>query len=362
MLTQTRKIQQKDIWEFSLEDISKFAEILKYHSDLYYNKQEPIISDSEYDELLKKLQTLEDMFWITGHYSNMVWAELIESSFEKVAHSRPMISLDNTYNEQDLQDFNTRILKLSWQEWVEYTIEFKFDGLWIELIYDNWKLIQAITRGNWVEGEDVTQNIMQIDNIPKKIAISEHIEVRGEVVMPLSSFDELNKIAKQEWEKVFSNPRNAAAGSIRMKDNRVTKQRKLQFFAYDMTPLNPAFPAGKQNSNSYYDAIYNIEKLWFDISSYFIKCTDIDEVIKTIHNFGDTKKKIDFEIDGLVLKVENTDLWEDIGSTEHHPRYAIAYKFPSDGAMISRATLHNYDEVDSLGVHVWDNVFIKRAW
>ncbi len=394
MIDKTKDILNKPLEQFSIFELEEFSEVLKYHSDLYYNKSQPIISDGEYDELLKKMQTLEGMFEIPGQYSNIVWAELVESSFKKVKHSRPMISLDNTYNEDDLRNFDKRILKLSDQKQVEYTIEFKFDGLWIELIYKWWELIRAITRGNWIEWEDVTRNIMQIDNIPKTISIREHIEIRGEVVMPISSFDSLNAIALEKWEKVFSNPRNAAAWSIRMKDNRVTKQRKLQFFAYDIsnwnTDLDKILPGAE---NSYYDFIYDLKDLWFDISSYFIKCVWIDEVINSIDNFWDRKKDLDFEIDGLVIKVEDTSLWTDIWFTQHHPRYAIAYKFPSEifttkvisaqhqvwrtgtitpvanlepvnigGAMIKRATLHNYEEVEKLWVHIWDSVFIKRAW
>ncbi len=141
-----------------------------------------------------------------------------------------MISLDNTYNEEDLNDFHDRVLKnwdLTWS--LEYMLEFKFDWLWIELVYAAWELVQAITRGNWVEWEDVTANIMQIANIPKKISYLHHLEVRGEVVMPISSFNELNENAKINWTKVFSNPRNAASWSVRMKDALVTKQRKLKF-------------------------------------------------------------------------------------------------------------------------------------
>ena len=391
MLKETRALQKKESHEFTLNDLADYAQVLKYHANLYYNDQSPIISDGEYDELFTKLQFLEEKFELKKKFSDSVWADVVESSFKKVAHSRPMISLGNTYDEQDLEDFNTRIVKLSWQSNVEYTLEFKFDGLGIELIYDNWELIQAITRGNGVQWEDVTQNIMQISNIPKKIAITEYLEIRGEVVMPLSSFESLNAIAREKGEKVFSNPRNAAAGSIRMKDNRVTKQRKLQFFAYDSPSPHSIF--SQSDHSSYYSFIHDLEKLWFGISSYFMKCSSIGEVISNIENFWDVKNTIDFEIDGLVIKVEQIDLWEEIGFTEHHPRYAIAYKFPSEmfsteiisvehqvwrtwsitpvanlepvnigGAMIARATLHNYDEVEKLWVHVWDSVFLKRAW
>ena len=389
----TKKLQKKEISEFSFEEVLELQKVLEYHSDLYYNKNTSEISDKEYDDLLKKLEILEKNFSDIFNDKKIekkawkVWAELVESSFKKIAHSRPMISLWNTYNEEDLRDFDERVYKNIWEENinVNYTLEFKFDWLWVELIYDNWILIQAITRGNWVEWEDVTQNIMQINNIPKKIEYLEYLEIRWEVVMPLSSFKKLNKEALELWEKVFSNPRNAASWSLRMKDNRITKKRDLKFFAYDFWDLII--------SDSYFDCIKNLEKLWFDITSYFEKCENIEIVIEKIHNFWKSKLNIDFEIDWLVLKVNNTDLWQEIWFTQHHPKYAIAYKFPAEilttdilsvvhqvgrtwtitpvanlepinigWAIIRRATLHNYEECEKLQVWVGDSVFIKRAW
>ncbi len=416
MLDLSKKYLKKDINTFKMDDILKLQDLISYHSDLYYNKENPIISDFEYDELFKKLTILEKEFNITNKQTSLVWADLIESSFAKVKHSRPMISLDNTYNEDDLNDFNDRINKLSKKSIpsplhsevlplqkeenkgkINYTLEFKFDWLWVELIYKEWNLVQAITRGNWIEWEDVTRNIMQIENIPKTIDYKDHLEVRGEVVMPISVFNELNNKAKIEWTKVFSNPRNAASWSVRMKDNRITKQRKLKFFAYDLanftSPLTPLLRGEGNDKVTYYWVIKWLEKLWFEISSYFLNLNWISEVIKSIENFWDIKKTIDFEIDWLVLKVNDISLWQEIWFTEHHPRYAISYKFPAEilttkilsvehsvwrtwtitpvanleainiwWVVVRRATLHNYEEVESLGVRIWDTVFIKRAW
>ena len=401
MLEKTRKFQKKETSEFYFEEVLELQKVLEYHSNIYYNNNISEISDKEYDDLLKKLEKLENIFSEIFNENkiekkaNTIWAELIESTFKKVAHSRPMISLWNTYNEEDLKDFDERVYKNISPHLVSpkgrevtqinYTLEFKFDWLWVELIYDNWKLIQAITRGNWIEWEDVTQNIMQINNIPKKIDYLDYLEIRGEVVMPLSSFEKLNSEALENWEKVFSNPRNAASWSLRMKDNRVTKKRNLAFFAYDFGNL--------VISDSYFDCVKNLEKLWFDITSYFEKCENISVVIEKIHNFSKNELNIDFEIDGLVLKVNNIDLWEKIWFTQHHPKYAIAYKFPAEilttdilsvvhqvgrtwtitpvanlepinlgWAIIRRATLHNYDECEKLQVWIGDSVFIKRAW
>lgn len=384
----------KNISDYNIQDIIELQNILEYHSNLYYNNNTSEISDKHYDELLQKLEKLENIFsdilevQKIEKKSHCIWSQLTQSSFKKVQHSRPMISLWNTYNEDDLKDFDGRVKKnittSLLQDTINYTLEFKFDWLWVELIYNNGGLIQAITRWDWVEWEDVTQNIFQIHNIPKTITYKEYLEVRGEVVMPLSSFELLNSEAEKNNEKLFSNPRNAASGSLRMKDSRITKKRNLAFFAYDFWDLII--------SESYFDCIKNLESLWFKISSYFEKSENIQWIINFIYNFWTTKEKLDFEIDWLVVKVNNVNLWEEIWYTLHHPKYAIAYKFPAEilttiiqsvqhqvgrtwtitpvanlspitlwWAVIRRATLHNYEECKKLWIWIWDSVFIKRA-
>ncbi|USN58648.1 MAG: NAD-dependent DNA ligase LigA [Candidatus Peribacteria bacterium] len=311
--------------------------IIQFHSDLYYNKEQPIISDYEYDVLFKKLQELEERYDVAEKITMSVGAELKESSFQKVRHSRPMISLDNTYNEEELKDFDGRVRKLITspptpllirEGSISYTIEFKFDGLGVELIYKDGKLVQGITRGNGVEGEDITENVKQIANIPKTIPYTDTLEVRGEVIMPISAFTKLNEQRKNSGESLFANPRNAASGSLRQLDTRVTKSRNLQFFGYDLAN-NEAF-ASKEGVKTYHDLIQHIDRLGFATSSYFHVCEDIEEVIHQIDVFGDMKKRIDFEIDGLVIKANHLSVWSAVGSTEHHPRYAIAYKFPAE--------------------------------
>ncbi|MGE4443385.1 MAG: NAD-dependent DNA ligase LigA [Candidatus Altimarinota bacterium] len=378
---------------FQSEDIQKLAELLKYHSDLYYNKETPIISDFEYDELFKKLQFLEEKFGIQEAQTLKVGSDVTGSTFAKVKHSRPMISLDNTYNEGDLIDFDMRIkrvLGLSSEKNIPYVIEFKFDGLGVELIYKNGKLTQAITRGNGVEGENVTENIKTLHNIPKNISYKEHLEVRGEVVMPISSFQSLNKKALENGGKVFANPRNAASGSLRLLDASITASRNLKFFSYDLANFEEF--RIKEQKETYFDTIKDLESFGFEISSYFVACENIFEVVKSIENFGNIRESLDFDIDGLVIKVNNVELWQDIGFTAHHPRYAIAYKFPAEilttkilsvehqvgrtgtitpvanlepvfitGVTVKRATLHNYDEIKNLEVKIGDNIFIKRA-
>jgi DNA ligase (NAD+) len=209
--------------------------------------------------------------------------------------------------------------------------------------------------------------------------------------MPISVFEELNKEAKTIWWKIFSNPRNAASWSVRLLDNSVTKKRKLKFFAYDLANFEEF--TTKENIVNYYDVIIHLKELWFEISSYFKKLNWINEVINSIENFWEIKKEIDFEIDWLVIKVNEINLWKKVWSTEHHPRYAIAYKFPAEivttkiiwvehsiwrtgtitpiahlepinisWVIVRRATLHNYEEIENLDVRIWDTIFIKRAW
>lgn len=402
----SKKYLEQSLEDFSVSDIEVFQNIIKIHSELYYEKESPIISDREYDILFEKLQELEQRFHMQQKITDTVGSEGKRSSFKKVAHTRPMISLDNTYNAQELEDFDTRIKRILRNTSAHsqtppvindipliegdiknnYTLEFKFDGLGVELIYTKGIFTQAITRGNGLVGEDVTENVRQIANIPKTIPYTQDIEIRGEVLMPLSSFNTLNDEAKRKGGKIFANPRNAASGSLRVLDSEITKKRDLQFFAYDISDFS------EFETQTYWDMIHFLWSLGFAISSYFKNCVGIEQVIKEIEYFWDIKKQIDFEIDGLVVKLNDMSLWKEIGYTEHHPRYAIAYKFPAElvttridsiehsvgrtgtltpvanvepvnigGAVVRRSTLHNYDEIATLGIQIWDKVFIKRA-
>lgn len=382
----SHSLLEKNIECFSHTDIEILEELIVYHGDLYYKKESPIISDSEYDILFTKLQELKESSWKDISLQDKTGDIFSQSSFEKVAHSRPMISLDNTYNEQELSDFDTRIKRiLHSDDTLPYTLEYKFDGLGIELVYIDGVLTQAITRWNGQVWEDVTENIKQIKNIPQNISHRWRFEIRGEVVMPLSSFERLNEQAKQAGEKIFSNPRNAASWSLRVLDTSITKKRDLKFFAYDVSDFEVF-------EGRYSDMIHYLASLGFEISSYFPQCDGIEAVISSIENIENLRQEIDFEVDGLVVKVDDISLWKEIWFTEHHPRYAIAYKFPAEivtteilsvehslwrtgtltpvanlapvnigGAIIRRATLHNYDEVEKLEVYIGDMVFLKRA-
>jgi len=388
MLEKSKYFLNKNENKILLEEAKVLQKVILYHDDLYYNKENPIISDFEYDILLKKLNFLEEKYNL-DKISENVWAEIPESTFEKVSHSKPMLSLDNTYNAEDLLDFDKKIKNILKRDInLSYNIEYKFDWLWIELIYENWEYIQAITRWNWLQWEDVTENVRQIENIPKKIDYKDRLEVRGEVVMLKSVFKQVNKERERLWEQLFSNPRNAASWSLRQKDINITRDRKLFFFAYDV-------PNFEQEEATYRDLINHLEKTWFSISPFFEYWENIEKITEIILDIQEKKSdlKLDFEIDGLVLKLDNISLWREVGFTWHHPRYATSYKFPAEilttkilsieesvwrtwtitpvanlepveigWVMIKRATLHNYDEVKNKDIKIGDNVFIRRAW
>jgi DNA ligase (NAD+) len=317
------------------------------------------------------------------------------------------MSLDNTYNAEDLRDFEKRIdriLKSTNDEWrmtndeYEYVVEYKFDGLGIALLYEGGKLARALTRWDGQIGEDITLNVREITNIPQTIPYNETIEVRGEVVMSRASFDELNQRRLQSWEKLFANPRNAASGSLRQLDPTVTRDRDLLFFAYSCPDLEELHKTDIREEGTYYSLIeklgawgFQTSKQWQKGELFFEKKTGIESIVTMIHEMG-KKPVCPFDIDGLVIKINNLHLWPVLGMTSHHPRYAISYKFPAEygrtriieiehsvgrtgtitpvahvepvnimGVTVQHATLHNYDEVAKKDLRIGDQVFIHRA-
>jgi DNA ligase (NAD+) len=415
----------QNIQTLTQDDIVSLQECIREHNVLYYNSESPVISDEEYDRLFHVLKELETKFGIVDATSpTQSIAVLVGNQFQKGTHKYRMLSLDNTYDEADILDFDKRIKNILKNDSdIEYCIEVKFDGLGIALTYENGKLVRALTRGNGIEGEDVTINAMQIVSIPKHITLKENIEIRGEVVMPITAFQELNIRRQNAGEKLFANPRNAASGSLRQLDWEVTKSRNLEFYAYsfpdleekiakysppyqggarggfggDILPPLPASPlAGEEESLklvlTYADYTNLLKKLGFQTSAYFFIAKNERELAEEIHRLTEHRPVFPYEIDGLVLKMNNLNRWQDLGMTEHHPRYAIAYKFPAQyvrtklrdiehstgrtgivtpvailepvnvtGVTVSRATLHNYDELRAKDIMIGDNVFIVRA-
>jgi len=380
----------------ALEVIRPLHKEIKKHNQLYYLKESPIITDYDYDRLFDLLKTIEEKFpnLITADSpTQRIAVELKQSSFEKKEHRLPMISLSNTYDENDLRDFDIRLRKILPEESeVQYVVELKFDGLGISLRYRDGKFISALTRGNGKVGEDVTENIRAINSVPKEFEVLDEfsdIDIRGEIVLPKKELERINKEREKTSEKEFANCRNAASGSMRQLDPSVTGKRNLEIYLYSLH----SFPADREvNLKTYEESVKLLEKYGFVISPFLEKCSSIEEVIACCKRMEEKRNDFPFDIDGLVIKLNNLKLQSLVGSTDHHPRWAIAYKFPAEkvftkllsvtlqvgrtgvitpvaelepvslsGALISRATLHNFEDIQKKGIKVGDIVEIQRA-
>ena len=382
------------------DDILTLREVIREHNHLYHILEQPIISDTEYDQLFHTLARLEsDHDMLDSDSPTAKLAILASEQFQKVKHIYPMISLDNTYSVEEVRDFEVRMRRiLDIQKKFDYYIQPKYDGLGLAIIYSYGKFNQAITRGSWIEWEDVTIGALEIKNIPKQIEALkdvERMELRWEVMMSRTTFEKVNLERLDQWEKLFANPRNAASGSLRQIDPLVTRSRDLQFFAYSIPQIEQDENESKFYSLGKYGELMNLIISWgFDRKDFpFSRVSGIDELAWVIEKETQHHTEyFDFDIDGMVLKLDDMTLWDDLGRTEHHPRYAIAYKFPAkqvrtrvisiehsvgrtgtvtpvanlepvdvSGVIVRRATLHNYDELNRKWVREWDHVFIMRA-
>lgn len=382
------------------EDIVILRDIIREHNRLYHIAESPIISDTEYDQLFHALARLEsdhNMFDSDSPTARL--AILTSGQFKKVQHIYPMISLDNTYSIQDVRDFEERmrrVLKEKSPQNFPYYIQPKYDWLGLAVIYEYGNLIQAVTRWNGVEWEDVTLTAFEIKELPKyieKLSQVKRMEIRGEVMMSRTAFDHVNCERLSLWEKLFANPRNAASGSLRQLDPLVTRSRHLQFFAYSIPQIEQGIDLDNVISN-YTELVERLKMWWFESPGFdFYSQDGIEKLCNILQQETDHRREyFDFDIDGMVLKLDDMTLWDDLGRTEHHPRYAIAYKFPAkqvrtrvlsiehsvgrtgtvtpvanleavdvSGVIVRRATLHNYDELTKKWVREWDSVFIMRA-
>ena len=399
------------------EKYTKLRNEIEYHNDLYYNENRSIISDMEYDKLINELKKMEETNpelkinfnknikirkyekIRSGKYQKFVTpSEKVGGitdtlKFSKVRHRVPMLSLSNTYNISEIEDFDKRIKKIILSEnaknhskELEYILELKLDGLSISLIYENGVLVQAVTRGDGQVGEDVTENIMEIKTIPKKLKENISLEVRGEIILPISSFNRINQEREDDGEDVFANPRNAASGTIRQLDKTIVAERGLDCYLYYLVN------AENYGINTHLESIEYIEKLGFKTTKIFEKYTDFKELEKSIDKWHNDRKKLDYETDGLVIKVNNFVLYETLGYTTKSPRWAIAYKFPAEqvktklmdvtfqvgrtgvitpvaeleavnlsGSVVKRASLHNFDEIRRKDIKIGDNVIVEKA-
>lgn len=368
------------------EEIFKLVALLNKYSYDYYVEDNPQISDTEYDTLYKQLEKLEQEYpeFILDNSPTQRVGDRVLDEFEKVIHKVPMLSLSNTFSIEDLRDFDSRISKLSSDDSIEYICELKIDGLAISINYENGKLVSAATRGDGMVGENVTENIKTIFSIPKTLKTKKSFEVRGEVYLPKKSFELLNKEREENNEVLFANPRNAAAGSLRQLDSKITAKRRLSAFIYSVV--------GDENINSQKMALTVAADLGLPVNPNFKLCKTIDEVVDYIMYWEEHKQDLPYEIDGIVIKVNSYSLQEEIGSTQKSPRWATAYKFPEEelatklldielsvgrtgiitpvavlnpinisGSTVSKASLHNKDIINDLDIHIGDMVVVKKA-
>jgi DNA ligase (NAD+) len=373
-------------------EIEKLVKDLNYHCYRYYVLDSPVISDAEYDRLYFRLKDLEEKY----HYvlpdspTQRVGAPPLER-FEKVKHTEPMLSLDNAFSYGDIEEFDKRIKKLLKSDGdIVYTVEPKYDGLAIELTYRNGLLHKASTRGDGYEGEDVTRNLRTIKSVPIKIgpvsALPEEIDIRGEVYMDISDFENLNREREKKGEPSFANPRNAAAGSVRQLDSSITASRRLHLACYGIGSAKGA------DFSSQFEFIQWLKKARFPVPALVKELKGIQKVIQTVREIVDKRSEFSFETDGAVIKVNDFGLQKQLGIKTREPRWAIAYKFAAHqgitrildiqgsvgrtgvitpfavfepvrigGVTVSRSTLHNWDEMKRKDIKIGDTVLVERA-
>ena len=368
------------------EEISKLVSLLNKYSYDYYVEDNPQISDTEYDTLYKQLEKLEENHpeYILENSPTQRVGDRVLDEFEKITHKVPMLSLSNTFSTEDLRDFDARISKLVPDHSVEYICELKIDGLAISIKYEDGRLVSAATRGDGSVGEDVTENIKTIFSIPKVLKDNRTFEVRGEVYLPRKSFELLNSERESNNEVLFANPRNAAAGSLRQLDSKITAKRRLSAFIYSIV--------GDDSIVSQENALNTAKEYNLPVNPNFKLCKSIDEVIDYINYWTEHKKNLPYDIDGIVIKVNSYSTQEEVGYTQKSPRWATAYKFPEEelatklldvelsvgrtgiitpvaildpivisGSTVSKASLHNKDIIEELDIHIGDMVVVKKA-
>ena len=374
------------------KQIEKLIAEINEHNYRYYVLDAPVISDAEYDRLFRQLQKLEEEYGYipVDSPTQRVGAAALEK-FEKVKHTEPMLSLGNAFSHDELREFDQRVKRfLKSEQDVEYTVEPKYDGLAMELVYKKGVLAAAATRGDGFVGEDVTTNVRTIRAIPVKIEgvhpVPEEIDIRGEVYMDLREFEKLNKSREMSEDALFANPRNAAAGSVRQLDSSITAKRKLHMACYGLGATKGT------EFKSQADFIDWLKKAHFPTPARFYKAIGIDKVIDIIKKIEEERPKLPFETDGAVIKVNDVELQKQLGYKTREPRWAIAFKFaahqattliqdiipsvgrtgtitpiallkpvPIGGVTVSRSTLHNWDEIDRKDIRIGDTVVVERA-
>lgn len=370
--------------------------VIRYHDYKYYVQASPVISDYQYDKLFHALKELEEAHpdLITPDSPTQRISPAFTGEFKKVKHYAEMTSLDNTYSPEDLREWDRRVRELLKQEEVEYIVEPKFDGASVELVYENDLFVRGATRGDGIYGEDITVNLKTIRSIPLKAPFSKYgievISIRGEVIMPKSVFKRLNEERERQGLTPFANPRNAAAGTIRLKSPAEVAKRGLDCYVYQILYSKPKELC--RDIKTQKEALELLSACGFKTPPIQKVCNGIDEVIETVLAAQEERESWDFEADGMVIKVNDICAWEKLGETLHHPRWAVAYKFPAKqavtklievvwqvgrtgaltpvailepvevgGVIVSRATLFNPDFIKSKDIRIGDYVIVERA-
>jgi len=367
--------------------ISKLRQKLHEHNYNYYVLDNPIISDYEFDMLLNELKKLEELhpdFFDPNSPTQRIGG-YITKSFENSKHLAPMFSLDNSYSLEDLYEWEKRIKKIVNQP-ISYTCELKFDGISINLLYENGNLIKALTRGDGISGDDVTSNVKTIPTVPLKLRGLNNLkfEARGEIVMPIKGFNELNEIRNKEGKELFKNTRNTASGSLKLQDSSEVASRPLECLIFSIE--------NKDLFKNHENFLNNAGKLGFNIFKEFVISQSLDDVFKFIKHWENKRSELPFEIDGAVVKVNDYNQRDKLGYTSKFPRWAMAYKFKPEeigtrlnsisfqvgrtgsitpvanlepvelaGTIVKRASLHNYDFIKKLDIRVGDYVFIEKG-
>jgi len=382
----------------ALKRIEELRDLINHHNRCYYQLDDPEVSDSEYDGLMRELSELEDRFAdridLTASPTQRVGAAPLEK-FETIPHLSPMLSLANAFSEEEIVAFDERIGRLlDTQGNVSYVVEPKLDGIGVNLVYEEGILRSGSTRGDGIVGEDITQNLKTIRAIPLNMRSTDAppipalIEVRGEVYIGTDAFKYLNLQRMAEGDNPFANPRNAAAGSLRQLDSRITAKRPLAIFCYAMGFADPD-PSG---FGTHWDLLQALARWGFPVNPYIRKAEDIQKCIVYYREMTARREELPYEIDGTVIKVDSTNIRDLLGAVSRSPRWAIACKFAATqattiiediviqvgrtgvltpvaqmkpvrvaGVMVSRATLHNQDEIDKKNIHIGDTVIVQRA-
>lgn len=370
--------------------IKELSELIRKYDKAYYQEAKSLISDREYDKLFDELLSLEKQypqFADSDSPTQRVGGEPV-SEFDSVSHNKPMLSLSNTYSYEEVKDFDTRIRKLLEGEEYEYFCELKFDGVALSVIYENNTLIRGVTRGDGYKGDEITQNVKTIRDLPLKTESYKELknfEVRGEVYMREDDFKEFNKAKIENNEKTYANPRNTTAGSLKLLDSKETAKRKLQMYCYYLDTNDIQL-------NSHSENVYILKQIGFPTSDYSKLCRNLDEVFEYIENNQNLRSTLPFQIDGVVIKINSLKQQEKLGFVSRSPRWAIAYKYEAEqaetvlkeigfqvgrlgtvtpvarlepvflaGSTISNATLHNYDFITERDIREGDTVIIEKG-